>query len=181
MARIEETHAHALSLRQRYEGSTKDGPWKVVSDADGHVDLVPEQRRLDRTDLLRQRDDPHELDDVTREMDINQSWPVRMIQKFLPQLKKATVTVVEPAPPAVETPLFGDPERAEEAKAQTGMDAAALARIATAKIAAGELEVRPAQRTCDHERRRTHSRVQPARNDGEGRAASACNSVVTRD
>ena len=131
--------------------------------------------------------EPHDLYDITREIDINLSGPIRMIQKFLPhlkaqkasaiinvssglafvpmpispvycatkaalhsftqslrvQLKGTSVTVVELAPPAVETPLFRGPEFEEEVKGQTGMDAAVLARIAIAKIAADKLEVRP--------------------------------------
>ena len=128
-----------------------------------------------------------ELDDVTREIDINLSGPVRMIQKFLPhlkaqkeaaiinvssglafipmpispvycatkaamhsftkslrvQLKGTSVTVVELAPPAVETPLFRGPEFEEEVKGQKGMDVTVLAKIAIAKITSGKLEVRP--------------------------------------
>jgi uncharacterized oxidoreductase len=126
------------------------------------------------------------LEDVTREIDINLTGPVRMIQQFLPHLKSrpaalivnvssglafipfplspvysatkagihaftqvlrlqlagSTVTVVELAPPGVETPLFRG-EFAQELKGQKGMDVAVLARRAIAGIEAGTLEIRP--------------------------------------
>lgn len=127
-----------------------------------------------------------DLHDVTREIEINLSGPVRMIQEFLPHLKtregalivnvssglafipfpaapiycatKAAVhsftqslraqldgsgvTIVELAPPAVETPLLRG-EFAEEMKGQKGMDVKALAARAIAGIEAGTLEIRP--------------------------------------
>lgn len=127
-----------------------------------------------------------DLQDVTREIEINLSGPVRMIQKFLPHLKtrpdalivnvssglafiplplspvycatKAAihsfsqslraqlagtgVTVIELAPPGVETPLFRG-EFAEEMKGQKGMDVGVLAKKAIAGIEAGRLEIRP--------------------------------------
>jgi uncharacterized oxidoreductase len=127
-----------------------------------------------------------DLDDVTREIEINFSGPVRMIQQFLPHLKiregalivnvssglafipltispvysatKAAIhsytqslrvqlegtgiTVVELAPPGVETPLFRG-EFAEETKGQKGMDVTVLAKKAIAGIEAGKLEIRP--------------------------------------
>src|SRR6202050_3249298 len=52
------------------------------------------------------------------------------------------VTVVELAPPAVETPLLRG-EFAEEMKEQKGMDVKVLARHAIAGIEAGKLEIRP--------------------------------------
>jgi uncharacterized oxidoreductase len=126
------------------------------------------------------------LDDVTREIDINLSGPVRMVQQFLPHLKtranalivnvssglafipmpispvycaaKAAlhsftkslrvqlagtgVTVVELAPPGVETPLFRG-EFAAEMQGQKGMDVTVLAKHAIAGIEAGKLEIRP--------------------------------------
>jgi uncharacterized oxidoreductase len=126
------------------------------------------------------------LNDVTREIEINFSGPVRMIQQFLPHLKtrkgalivnvssglafvpfpaspvycatKAAihsfteslraqldgtdVTVIELAPPAVETPLLRG-EFAEEMKGQKGMEAKVLAKRAIAGIEAGKLEIRP--------------------------------------
>jgi len=126
------------------------------------------------------------LDDVTREIDINLSGPIRMVQQFLPHLKtrkgalivnvssglafiplsispvycatKAAVhsftqslraqlassgiSVVELAPPGVETPLFRG-EFAEEMRGQKGMDAAVLVRRAIAGIEADRLEIRP--------------------------------------
>lgn len=126
------------------------------------------------------------LDDVTREVDINLSGPVRMVQQFLPHLKTRTgalivnvssglafiplpispvycatkaalhsftqslrvqlggtgVTVIELAPPLVETPLSRG-EFAEEMRGQKGMDVAVLARRAIAGIEAGRLEIRP--------------------------------------
>ncbi len=132
--------------------------------------------------LNRERD----LYDVTREIEINLSGPVRMVQQFLPHLKtrphalivnvssglafvplplspiycatKAAlhsftqslrvqlegtgVTVIELAPPAVETPLFRD-EFAEELQGQKAMDVAVLVRHAMAGIEAGTLEIRP--------------------------------------
>jgi len=126
------------------------------------------------------------LDDVTREIDINLSGPIRMVQQILPHLKtrkgalivnvssglafiplsispvycatKAAVhsftqslraqlassgiSVVELAPPGVETPLFRG-EFAEEMRGQKGMDAAVLVRRAIAGIEADRLEIRP--------------------------------------
>ncbi len=130
--------------------------------------------------------DDRDLTDVTREIEINLSGPVRMVQQFLPHLKtrqnalivnvssglafiplsispvycatKAAIhsftqslraqlsgtgiTVVELAPPGVETPLFRG-EFAEEMKGQKGMDVKVLARHAIAGIEAGKLEIRP--------------------------------------
>jgi uncharacterized oxidoreductase len=127
-----------------------------------------------------------DLVDVTREIEINLSGPVRMIQQFLAHLKtrkgalivnvssglafipfpaspvycatKAAihsytqslrvqlegtgVTVVELAPPGVETPLFQG-EFAEEMKGQKGMDVKVLAEKAITGIEAGKLEIRP--------------------------------------
>ena len=127
-----------------------------------------------------------DLNDVTREIEINLSGPVRMIQQFLPHLKtredalivnvtsglafvplplspvysatKAAlhsftqslrvqldgtgVTVIELAPPGVETPLFRG-EFAEEMKGQKAMDVGVLAKQAIAGIEAGSLEIRP--------------------------------------
>ena len=127
-----------------------------------------------------------DLDDVTREIGINLSGPVRMVQQFLPHLKtrknalivnvssglafiplpvapvycatKAAlhsftqslrvqlsgtgVTVIELAPPGVETPLFRG-EFAEETKGQKGMDVTAFAKLAIAGMEAGRLEIRP--------------------------------------
>ncbi|GJG88966.1 oxidoreductase [Gemmatimonadetes bacterium T265] len=125
-------------------------------------------------------------DDVTREIEINLSGPVRMVEQFLPHLKgrgealivnvssglafvpfplapvySATkagihaftqvlrvqlagtgVTVVELAPPGVETPLFRG-EFTEAVKGQKAMDPAVLAARAVAGIEAGRLEIRP--------------------------------------
>ena len=133
-------------------------------------------------DLNQDRD----LNDVTREIDINLSGPVRMVQQFLPHLRtregalivnvssglafipfpaapvycaaKAAlhsftqslrvqlghtgVTVIELAPPGVETPLFRG-EFAEEMKGQKAMDVTVLARRAIRGIEAGKLEIRP--------------------------------------
>ena len=127
-----------------------------------------------------------DLSDVTREIEINLSGPVRMIQQFLAHLKtrdgalivnvssglafvplpiapiycatKAAlhsytqslrvqlrgtgVTVVELAPPGVETPLFRG-EFAEEMKGQTAMAVGVLVKHAMAGIEAGRLEIRP--------------------------------------
>jgi uncharacterized oxidoreductase len=132
--------------------------------------------------LNRARD----LTDVTREIEINFSGPLRMVQQFLPHLKvrkdalivnissglafipmpispvycatKAAihsftqslrvqlngtgVTVIELAPPGVETPLFRG-EFAEEMKGQKGMDVKVFAGKAIAGIEAGKLEIRP--------------------------------------
>jgi uncharacterized oxidoreductase len=133
-------------------------------------------------DLNRERD----LVDVTREIEINLSGPVRMVQQFLPHLKtragalivnvssglafvplpiapiycatKAAlhsysqslrvqldgtgVTVIELAPPGVETPLFRG-EFAEEMKGQKAMDAKVLVARAVAGIEADKAEIRP--------------------------------------
>lgn len=141
--------------------------------------LLGELRNLN---LNRTRD----LKDVTREININLSGPVRMIQQFLPHLKsrkgalivnvssgvaflpmpispvycatKAAihsftqslrvqlegtgVTVIELAPPGVETPLFRG-EFAEEMKGEKGMEVKVLVSKAIAGIEAGRLEIRP--------------------------------------
>jgi uncharacterized oxidoreductase len=127
-----------------------------------------------------------DLNDVTREIEINLSGPVRMIQQFLPylktrpsalivnvssglafvpfpvspvycatkaaihsytqslriQLQGTSVTVVELAPPGVETPLFRG-EFEEETRGQKPMSVDVLAARAIAGIEAGRLEIRP--------------------------------------
>ncbi len=127
-----------------------------------------------------------DLNDLAREIEINLSGPVRMVQQFLPHLKtcqgalivnvssglafipfpaspvycatKAAihsftqslrvqldgtgVTVIELAPPAVETPLLRG-EFAEEMEGQKGMDVKLLAKRAIAGIEAGKVEIRP--------------------------------------
>ena len=126
------------------------------------------------------------LEDVTREIEINLSGSVRMIDRFLPhlrtrpgalivnvssglafipfpaapvysatkaaihsfsqslrvQLQGTGVTVVELAPPGVETPLFRG-EFAAETQGQKAMDPTELVRRAIAGIEAGKLEIRP--------------------------------------
>ena len=129
---------------------------------------------------------PHDLADVTREIEINLCGPVRMVQQFLPHLKTrehalivnvssglafiplplspvycatkaaihsfsqslrvqldgTSVTVVELAPPGVETPLFRD-EFQEELKGQKGMEVGEFAKRAITGIESGKLEIRP--------------------------------------
>jgi uncharacterized oxidoreductase len=129
---------------------------------------------------------PRDLTDVTREIEINLSGPVRSdpavsatsqnpqgradhkclvrlgfhtsnnspvysatkaaihsyTQSLRAQLKGTSVTVVELAPPGVETPLFRG-EFAEETKGHKGMDVKVLAKKAIAGIEAGKLEIRP--------------------------------------
>ena len=63
-------------------------------------------------------------------------------QSLRVQLAGSSVTVIELAPPGVETPLFRG-EFAEEMKGQKGMDVSVLARHAIAGIEAGKLEIRP--------------------------------------
>jgi uncharacterized oxidoreductase len=58
------------------------------------------------------------------------------------QLDGTGITVVELAPPGVETPLLRG-EFAEEMKGQKGMDVKVLAKKAIAGIEAGKLEIRP--------------------------------------
>jgi uncharacterized oxidoreductase len=133
-------------------------------------------------DIKQDRD----LTDVTREIEINLSGPVRMVQQFLPhlrtrqdaaivnvssglafipyplspiycatkaaihsfsqslrvQLEGTSVTVIELAPPSVETPLLRG-EFEKEMKDQKGMEVTVLARRAIAGIEAGKLEIRP--------------------------------------
>jgi uncharacterized oxidoreductase len=129
---------------------------------------------------------PRELADLTREIDVNLSGPIRMVQQFLPhlltrerallvnvssglafvplpvapvysatkaamhsytqslrvQLAGTHVTVVELAPPGVETPLFRG-EFAEETRGQKPMDPTVLAVRTIAGIESGKLEIRP--------------------------------------
>ena len=129
---------------------------------------------------------PRELTDVTREIDINLSGPIRMIQQFLPhlrsrpgaaivnvssglafipfsispvysatkaamhsftqslraQLEGSGVTVIELAPPGVETPLFRG-EFEQETKGVKAMDVRVLAKHAIDGIERGKLEIRP--------------------------------------
>jgi uncharacterized oxidoreductase len=126
------------------------------------------------------------LSDVSREIDINLSGPIRMVQQFLPHLKSrkgalivnvssglafvplpiapvysatkaalhsytqslrvqvagSGITVIELAPPGVETPLFRG-EFAEEMKDQKGMDVKVLVQQAIAGIESGKVEIRP--------------------------------------
>ena len=63
-------------------------------------------------------------------------------QSLRVQLAGTGVTVVELAPPAVETQLFRG-EFADEMKAQKAMDVTKLARLAIAGIEKGKLEIRP--------------------------------------
>ena len=123
---------------------------------------------------------------MVREIDINFSGPVRMIQQFMPHLKTRSgalivnvssglafvplpispvysatkaaihsftqslrvqlagtgVTVVELAPPLVDTALGGG-EFTEAMKGQTGMNVKVLVDKAIAGIEAGRLEIRP--------------------------------------
>lgn len=65
-------------------------------------------------------------------------------QSLRAQLDGTGVTVVELAPPGVETPLFRG-EFAAEMKAQKAMDVTVLATRAIAGIEAGKLEIRPGQ------------------------------------
>jgi uncharacterized oxidoreductase len=58
------------------------------------------------------------------------------------QLDGTSVTVVELAPPAVETPLLRG-EFAEEMRGQKAMDVKTLAQHALSGIEAGKLEIRP--------------------------------------
>lgn len=127
-----------------------------------------------------------DLNDLTREIDVNLSGPVRMIQQFLPHLKSrpealivnvssglafvplpispvysatkaamhsftqalrvqlggSSVSVVELAPPATETPLLHAEFKAEQ-KGQKGMDVVKLVTQAIAAIEAGKQEIRP--------------------------------------
>ena len=169
-----------------------------VSDPDEitklHADLLARFPALDvlvnNAGIMRNLDlnQDRDLTDVTREIEINLSGPVRMVQQFLPHLKTrsgamivnvssglafvplpispvycatkaaihsftqslrvqlegTTVTVVELAPPGVETPLFRD-EFAAELKGQKAMAPDELAKRAIAGIEAGKLEVRPGQ------------------------------------
>ena len=127
-----------------------------------------------------------DLSDITREIDVNLSGPIRMVQQFLPalsaqknaliinvssglafvplpispvysatkaamhsytkclreQLRGTGVTVVELAPPPVETPLFRG-EFADEMKGEKAMPPGELARRALTAIETGRVEVRP--------------------------------------
>jgi uncharacterized oxidoreductase len=63
-------------------------------------------------------------------------------QSLRAQLDGTSVTVIELAPPAVETPLLRG-EFSEEMKDQKGMDVKILANRAISGIEAGKLEIRP--------------------------------------
>jgi uncharacterized oxidoreductase len=143
---------------------------------------------INNAGIMRNLNLNHERDlsDVAREIEINLSGPVRMVQQFLPHLKTRTnalivnvssglafipfpispvycatkaaihsftqslriqlegtgVTVIELAPPAVETPLLRG-EFEQEMKGQKGMDVKELARRAIAGIESNTLEIRP--------------------------------------
>ena len=157
-----------------------------------HASVVSEFPRLDtlinNAGIMRnlKLNQAQSLDDITREIEINFSGPVRMIQTFLPhlrtrqsalivnvssglafvpfpaapvysatkaamhsftqslriQLNGTRVTVVELAPPGVETSLFRG-EFAEEMRGEKGMDVTVLVSKAMAAMEAGKLEVRP--------------------------------------
>ena len=127
-----------------------------------------------------------EPEDVTREIEVNLSGSVRMVDQFLPhlltrpgalivnvssglafipfpaapvycatkaaihsftqslraQLQGTGVSVVELAPPGVETPLFRG-EFAEETRGQKAMHPKELVRRAITGIEAGKVEIRP--------------------------------------
>lgn len=131
-------------------------------------------------------DGDRSLQDVTREIEVNLSGPVRMVQQFLPhllnrpgalivnvssglafvplpaapvycatkaaihsytqslraQLQAKGVTVVELAPPGVETPLLRGVST-EQTSGPKPMSVQALAKRAIAGIEAGKLEIRP--------------------------------------
>lgn len=63
-------------------------------------------------------------------------------QSLRAQLEGTSVTVIELAPPLVETPLFTD-EFAADMPGQKGMDVTVLATRAIAGIEAGKREIRP--------------------------------------
>lgn len=65
-------------------------------------------------------------------------------QSLRAQLDGSGITVIELAPPGVETPLFRD-EFAEEMKGQKAMKPEELVRRAINGIQAGKLEIRPGQ------------------------------------
>jgi uncharacterized oxidoreductase len=154
---------------------------RVIADFPALDVLINNAGIMRNLDLNRDRG----LEDVTREIEINLSGPVRMVQQFLPHLKtrgeaaivnvssglaflplplspvycatKAAlhsysqslrvqldgtgVTVIELAPPGVDTPSVRD--EFPEMKDTKAMDVAVLARHALAGIEAGRLEIRP--------------------------------------
>jgi uncharacterized oxidoreductase len=155
---------------------------KVMAEFPALDTLINNAGIMRNLNLSQDRD----LNDVTREIEINLSGPVRMVQQFLPhlltrdsalivnvssglafipfpmspiysatkagihaftqclrvQLDGTPVTVIELAPPAVETPLLRG-EFAQEMKDQKGMDVRILASRAISGIEAGKLEIRP--------------------------------------
>jgi uncharacterized oxidoreductase len=155
---------------------------KVMAEFPALDTLINNAGIMRNLNLSQDRD----LNDVTREIEINLSGPVRMVQQFLPhlltrdsalivnvssglafipfpmspiysatkagihaftqclrvQLDGTPVTVIELAPPAVETPLLRG-EFAQDMKDQKGMDVRILASRAISGIEAGKLEIRP--------------------------------------
>jgi uncharacterized oxidoreductase len=65
-------------------------------------------------------------------------------QSLRVQLKGTGVTMIELAPPGVETPLFRG-EFEKETRGQKAMDVTTLGKLAIAGIEAGRLEIRPGQ------------------------------------
>jgi uncharacterized oxidoreductase len=173
---------HTVNSDVRDPGAIAALHGKVMAEFPALDTLINNAGIMRNLNLSQDRD----LNDVTREIEINLSGPVRMVQQFLPhlltrdsalivnvssglafipfpmspiysatkagihaftqclrvQLDGTPVTVIELAPPAVETPLLRG-EFAQEMKDQKGMDVRILASRAISGIEAGKLEIRP--------------------------------------
>jgi uncharacterized oxidoreductase len=95
-----------------------------------------------------------DLEDLTREISINLDGPVRMVQQFLPHLKKqkraaivnvSSGQVFELAPPATETPLMGGDFAGVDLASAHLMSVETLAKQALRGLEKDRLEIRPGQ------------------------------------
>src|SRR6266446_290048 len=84
------------------------------------------------------------LEDLTREIEINLSGPIRMVKQFLPHLKNTKVKVFDLAPPAIQTELLGDFD-VEDMKGASIMKVEDMVRVAVKGMKTDRFEIRPGQ------------------------------------